>query len=99
MFYKDIPQSIGLCEIYENTVYIARVLSGGSQEVATHPHKCIYNGYCGTCKVSVNPDKKVDTKTRKMCLLISTSELVNLLVTQIEVLKKHIYVKREQYKF
>lgn len=68
----------------------------------------MYDSDCNTCKVSLNTDdfegqenrsfdqqQKVDTKLRKTCLLMSTSELVNLFDSQIVVLRKHIYVKRE----
>lgn len=68
----------------------------------------MYDSDCNTCKFSLNADdfegqenrsfdqqQKVDTKLRKTCLLMSTSELVNLFDSQIVVLRKHIYVKRE----
>ena len=71
----------------------------------------MYDSDCNTCKVSRNVDdfegqenrsfdqqQKVNTKLRKICLLMSTSELVNLFDGQIVVLRKHIYVKREQHK-
>ena len=68
----------------------------------------MYDSDCNTYKVSLNADdfegqenrsfdqqQKVDIKLRKTCLLMSTSELVNLFDSQIVVLRKHIYVKRE----
>ena len=43
--------------------------------------------------------QKVDGKVRKTCLTASHRELVNMFNTQMPVLKKHIFVKREQNTF
>lgn len=73
---------------------------------------CMYDGDCDVCRDSLNADdfkdagsysfyqwQKVDEKIRKSCLTVSVSQLVNLFNSQIRVLKKHIYVKREQNKY
>ena len=43
--------------------------------------------------------QKVDGKVQKTCLTASHGELVNMFNTQMPVLKKHIFVKREQNTF
>ena len=43
--------------------------------------------------------QKVDGKVQKTCLAASDRELVNMFNTQMPVLKKHIFVKREQNTF
>ena len=43
--------------------------------------------------------QKVDGKVRKKCLTASHRELFNMFNTQMPVLKKHIFVKREQNTF
>ena len=43
--------------------------------------------------------QKVDGKVRKKCLTASHRELFNMFNTQMPVLKKHIFVKREENTF
>ena len=43
--------------------------------------------------------QKVDGKVLNTCLTASHRELVNIFNTQMPVLKKHIFVKREQKMF
>ena len=71
--------------------------------------KCMYTYKCDVCNVCICADnferfnecyfynwQKVDGKVRKTCLTASHRELFNMFNTQMPVLKKHIFVKREQ---
>ena len=74
--------------------------------------ECMYTNECDVCNVCISPEnferfnernfyswQKVDGKVRKTCLTASHRELVNMFNTQMPVLKKHIFVKREQNTF
>ena len=74
--------------------------------------ECMYTYKCDVCNVCICADnferfnecyfynwQKVDGKVRKTCLTASHRELFNMFNTQMPVLKKHIFVKREQNTF
>ena len=74
--------------------------------------ECIYTNECDICNVCISVEnferfnkrnfyswQKVDGKVQKTCLTASHGELVNMFNTQMPVLKKHIFVKREQNTF
>ena len=69
----------------------------------------MYTYKCDVCNVCICADnfgrfnecyfynwQKVDGKVRKTCLTASHRKLFNMFNTQMPVLKKHIFVKREQ---
>jgi len=72
----------------------------------------MYTNECDVCKVAINAEdfqrlddrmfyswKTVDGKVKKVNLTASHYELVDMFNAEIKVLKKHIFVKREQNKF
>jgi len=74
--------------------------------------ECMYTNECDVCKVAINAEdfqrlddrmfyswKTVDGKVKKVNLTASHYELVDMFNAEIKVLKKHIFVKREQNKF
>ena len=74
--------------------------------------ECMYTNECDVCNACMRAEnfesfnernfyswQKVDGKVRNTCLIASHRELVNMFNTQMPVLKKPIFVKREQNMF